>query len=350
MQIAFSPMTGKKGRRVETVSPERVRLSAAEARELAVRSLSRIGYDDEEAGIVADHVMDAALCGYEYSGLPKILNVAEHKRLRQPRRLMKAVRETPVSVRFDGGNNVGMVAQYRATCAAIEKAREHGFAVVGVNNSWLSGRSALYVELIARAGLIGIHTVSSTRHVAPPGAARASIGTNPIAFGFPTLADPVVIDLGTSAFMSTDLEFRIRRHELLPEDVAIDQHGNPTRDPVLARLGALLTFGGYKGFAIAVAMRALGVLAGAGDDVEQTYGYLTIAIKPDLLVDLDDYRRYLTAAIEEIKATPRQPGVDEIRIPSERSFRDRRRNLRDGIVIDRHIYEALLALPQGRLR
>ena len=39
--------------------------------------------DAEEARIIADNVMDAALCGYEYSGLPKILNVVEHKRLRQ---------------------------------------------------------------------------------------------------------------------------------------------------------------------------------------------------------------------------------------------------------------------------
>jgi hypothetical protein len=28
-----------------------------------------IGYDAEEARIIADHVIDAALCGYEYSGL-----------------------------------------------------------------------------------------------------------------------------------------------------------------------------------------------------------------------------------------------------------------------------------------
>jgi len=329
-------------------SSERVHLSVAEARELAINSLSRIGYDATEARIVADHVIDAALCGYEYSGLPKILNVAEHRRQREPRRPLRALRETPVSVRYDGGNNVGMVTMFHATHTAIAKAREHGFSVVGVNNSWLSGRSAYYVEMIAREGLIGIHTVSSTRHVAPPGGTRAAIGTNPIAFGFPTAAEPVVIDLGTSAFMSTDLEFRIRRRETLPEGVAIDAQGSPTRDPALARLGALLPFGGHKGFALAVAMQALGVLAGAGDDVEKSYGYLVIAIKPDLLVDLADYRRHLSEAIAHIKATPRQPGVDEIRIPSERAFRERNRNLRDGIVIDRHIHDTLLALPSSR--
>ena len=331
------------------VAQDRVRLNVAEARSLAEQTLERIGYDADEARIVADHVVDAALCGYEYSGLPKILNVAEHRRLRDPRRHMRALRETAVSALFDGGNNVGMVTVYRATQVAIAKAREHGFAVVGVHNSWVSGRGAHYVEMVARADLVGIHTVSSTRHVAPPGATRPALGTNPVAFAFPTLHDPFVIDMGASAFMSTDLLFRERRGELLPEGVAIDADGRPTRDPTAARLGAILPFGGYKGFALAMAMQGLGVLAGSGMDFEKSYGYLIVAMKPDLLVPLDEYRRHMSEMLERIKAAPRQPGIAEIRLPGERAFRERERNLREGIEIDRRIYDALIALPKGKL-
>src|SRR5690606_20071945 len=104
----------------------------------------------------------------------------------------------------------------------------HGFALVGVNNTWMSGRGSYYVERIANAGLIGIHTVSSRPQVAPPGGTRAAIGTNPISFGFPTADAPFVIDLGTSALMFTDLALRARRGELLPEGVAIDAKGVPT--------------------------------------------------------------------------------------------------------------------------
>ncbi len=56
---------------------ERIHLSVADARDLAEGALRGIGYDDEAARIIADHVIDAALCGYEYSGLPKILNLPE---------------------------------------------------------------------------------------------------------------------------------------------------------------------------------------------------------------------------------------------------------------------------------
>jgi len=329
------------------VSPDRARLSAAEAQTLAEYALKRIGYDADEARIIADHVIDAALCGYEYSGLPKILNVAEHRQLKQPRRPMRALRETPVSALFDGGNNNGMVAMYRVTQIAIAKAREHGFAVVGVNNSWVSGRSAHYVEMAARAGLIGIHSVSSRIHVSAPGAAGPATGTNPIAFGFPTSNEPLLIDMGSAAFMGTDLIFQERRSAVLPEGVAMDAQGRPTRDP--AQVHAILPFGGYKGFALGLAMQALGVLAGSGLSYDKTYGYLIMAIKPDLLLPLEDYRRDMSEMLARVKATPRQPGIDEIRLPGERSFRERARHLEEGIEIDRKIYDALMALPEGKL-
>ncbi len=334
---------------MKMLSPDRVHLTADEARALSVASLKKTGYDDEQAGVIAAHVMDAALCGYEYSGLPKLLNVFEHKNLRQPRRRLKAVYETPVSAMIDGGNNCGMYTLMRAAEMAIEKANQHGFGVIGVNNSWVSGRGAIYVETIARAGLIGIHTVSSTQHVAPPGAAKAAYGTNPLSFGFPTAGEPFVIDMGTSAFMSTDMQFRERRGEALPEGVAIDAQGKPTRDAKAARAGALLSFGGYKGFAMAMAAQALGVFAGSGNDQEKNYGYLMMAMKPDLLMPLADYRKQLSENLARIKATPRQPGVDEIRLPGERSFRERAKHLREGIVIDKFIYDALMAVPEGKL-
>jgi LDH2 family malate/lactate/ureidoglycolate dehydrogenase len=332
---------------MDAISPDRVRLSVKEAQALAEQTLRKIGYDAEEARIIADHVVDAALCGYEYSGLPKILNVAEQRQLRQPRRKMRALRETPVSALFDGGNNNGMVTVYRATQVAIAKASGHGFAVVGANNSWVSGRGAYYVEMAARAGLIGIHSVSSRAHVAAPGGAGRATGTNPVAFAFPTEKEPFVIDVSTAAFMGTDLKFQVRRGALLPEGVAMDKEGRPTRDP--AQVHTILPFGGYKGFAIALAMQALGVLAGSGLGEDKYYGYLVMAIKPDLLLPLEDFRRGMSDMLARIKDTPRQPGVDEIRLPGERSSRERARHLHEGIEIDRKIYDALLALPEGKL-
>jgi LDH2 family malate/lactate/ureidoglycolate dehydrogenase len=243
------------------MAPSRLRLSVAEARNLAEGALQGIGYNCDEARIIADHVIDAALCGYEYSGLAKILNIPESEHFRLPRRSLHVLRETEVSLAFDGGNNVGMLALYHAAQATIDKAAAHGVALVGVTNAWMSGRSAYYVEMIAKRGLVAIHTVASSRLVAPPGGLQAKLGTNPIAIAVPSSRGPIVLDMGTSAFMMTEVMLRERLQQSLPEGVALGPDGQPTTNPSLARRGALLPFGGYKGFGLALMLQALGLLA-----------------------------------------------------------------------------------------
>jgi LDH2 family malate/lactate/ureidoglycolate dehydrogenase len=49
-----------------------------------------------------------------------------------------------------------------------------------------------------------------------------------------------------------------------------------------------------------------------------------------------------------VKATPRQPGVPEIRVPSERSYAERERRQVAGIALERAIYERIEALSTGR--
>ncbi len=332
---------------------DRIRLTVAEARALGEAAMRGAGYDAEDAWILTDHVLDAALCGYEYSGLPKLLNVVDYPLFPHPRHPVTVVRETGPTALLDGGNNSGMIAAYRAAQATITRAGASGLAIVSLGNTWMTGRSAYYCEMIARAGLVVIHTVAAPPAVAPFGGTRPMLGTNPIAFGFPTEGDPLVIDMGTSAFMGTDLQFRARLGTPIPQGVALGPDGEPTTDAKTARRGALLPFGGpeggYKGFGLALAMDALGALATGARPAGDVSGYLFLAFKPDLFVAPEDYRHEVTRRIEMIKATPRQAGVTEIRIPGERGYQTRARLLREGIEIDGKIDRALRRLAEGKL-
>jgi LDH2 family malate/lactate/ureidoglycolate dehydrogenase len=333
---------------MQKISPDRVRLGTQEALELSDRILVHSGYAPADARVISAHFVDAALCGYEYSGMPKLLDAIEHRRAKEPRKPVATLRETPVSILLDGGNNIGMLAVYRATELAIAKARTSGIALVGVTNSWMSGRSAYYMEMVARADLIGVHTVGAARSVAPVGGTKPILGTNPIAFGFPGPAGPLIVDMGTSAIMLTDMSLRQRVGEPLPEGVAIDVEGRPTRDATAAMKGAMLPFGGHKGFGLALAMQAMGILGGSGMlGYDKDYGYVLIVIDPSIMLPVDDYKARLANLVARVKGVPRQPGVDEIRLPSERSFRERERNRPLGIEFDRLIYDRLLAYCPG---
>jgi hypothetical protein len=76
------------------------------------------------------------------------------------------------------GHHFSISAFWKARSASGVSA-SHGIALVSVSDAWMSGRSAYYVEMIANAGLVAIHTAASSRLVAPPGGAGAVLGTNP---------------------------------------------------------------------------------------------------------------------------------------------------------------------------
>jgi L-2-hydroxycarboxylate dehydrogenase (NAD+) len=328
------------------VPSNEVRLTVEEATALGVRGLMQIGYNAEEAGIIAEGLVDAELCGYPALGLARVLTIAENPRTRQPRRPVTIIHETPVSALIDGGNHVGLYALHRAARIAIEKAQSSRIALVGVHNSYLSGRNARYVEMIARAGFIGLHLACSPPVVAPLGGSAPALGTNPIAFGLPGEPDPVVFDMGTSATNYGDVVLASRLQHLLPEGVAVDVSGQPTRDPLGAIAGAILTFGGHKGYGLSFMIQALGLVAGAAlpSGQVQDFGFLFVVFDPGLLIPNDDFRKQLAALIARVKSTRRQPGVEEILVPSERAFRERERRRVDGIRLEQRLYERIAAL------
>ena len=326
--------------------PDTARLSVAEAVALGERALTRAGYAGEDARIIVDQLVDNALCGYTFAGLPRILAIAGDERTRRARTAVRVVHETPISALLDGGNNVGYIAAYRAAEVAIRKARANGMASVGAYNSYYSGRNAYFVEKIVREGLVAFHVSSAHPRVLPPGAARPMLGTNPIAFGFPSADGPVIVDLGTASFMWGEVMLHAQLDRPLPEGVGFDEHGAPSRDAAAVLTGGVAPFGGHKGYALSFAIQALGLLAGAALTRGQVrdYGFLFWVLDPDAMLPAGEFAQQMAQYVREIKNAPRRPGVAEIRIPSERALRERERRRREGIVLERAVVEALNAL------
>ena len=78
-------------------------------------------------------------------------------------------------------------------------------------------------------------------------------------------------------------------------------------------------------------------------------GYFFIVFDPELLMPAADFKRQVAQLIEEVKAVPREPGVDEILIPSERSYRERLQRRKDGhIIIDRQLYNELNEMAHSK--
>src|SRR4051812_24778053 len=234
-------MQGKTGNLIDADGPDTVRLSVADAVEIGERALQRVGYSGEDARIIVDQMIDNALCGYKFAGLPRILAIAGDEKTRAARKPVQVMHETPLSALMDGGNNVGYIVAYRAAEVAIRKAREHGMASVGAYNSYYSGRNAYFVEKVVKEGLVCLHIASAKPRAVPPGAARPALGTNPLCFGFPSANGPVIFDMGTAALMWGDIMLHAHLGQPLPEGIGFDENGKPTTDASAALRGGVAT-------------------------------------------------------------------------------------------------------------
>jgi LDH2 family malate/lactate/ureidoglycolate dehydrogenase len=156
----------------------------------------------------------------------------------------------------------------------------------------------------------------------------------------------VIFDIGTASLMWGEVLLAAETGEELPEGVAFDAYGNPTRDGNAAAKGGVSAFGGHKGYGLALAIQALGLLAGAmiPRNQAQDYGFLFLVVDPGAMLPDNGFAQQMSALVKAIQATPRRPGVAEIRIPSQRAFRERERRRAEGILIDQAVIDALQAL------
>ena len=144
-----------------------------------------------------------------------------------------------------------------------------------------------------------------------------------------------MLDISMSTAARSRFALHQERGEPLPEGWAIDAEGLPTTDPKAGLGGYLLPLGsptaGHKGFGLAMLMDTLsGALSGAkfGIDLQRMadtdarsygIGHFMLAIDPQWFGEVTELRTKIDRMIRDLRSTPRQPNVDRIYAPGERS-------------------------------
>jgi LDH2 family malate/lactate/ureidoglycolate dehydrogenase len=322
-----------------------VKLTAGEATALTRAVLAAAGVPIADADAVAEHLVDAELRGHV--GLARLIGLREDLA-----RHGVSVREPEVSVRgqtatVDGAGRLGIVVALRATEVAAELAAAGGFSFVAAGNHRYSGVLAAYVERLAAVGLIGIAAASGSPLVAPYGAQEALLSTNPIAFGFPVAGGaPVIHDFATSAVSGGEL-LRLRTAGgSVPAGAALDAAGAETLDPAEAMAGVLRAWGGYRGSGLAVSIQLLTLLTGMtpfprGDE---GWGFVVLAIDPSRFLPDGSYPERAAELAELVRATRPLAAEEPVRLPFERSARERQRRRASGLELPAALVEQLRSL------
>ena len=327
-------------------------ISAPDLREQVFALFCAADCPEPAARRVAESLVENNLVGHDSHGVmmapPYVRRILDGHV--NPRGEIRALRETASTALLDCGFNLGQVAARHGMELAMSKAAEHDLGMVVLRSCGHVGRLGEYVTMAAERGYVGLmicNGPSPRGIVAPYGGICRALGTNPIAWGIPGGERPIVVDFATSVCAWGKIGVAMDKGDPVPEGRLIDRHGRPTRDPhVLADGGAMLPFGGHKGYGLSMVVELLGGgLSGVGPTFLRQDGHdqctVLMAVNVEAFGPLADFQEMVTGFSERIKATERAADCDEILVPGEPEWRSKAQRERTGIPLPEKTWERL---------
>ncbi|WP_431981513.1 Ldh family oxidoreductase [Streptomyces qinglanensis] len=321
-------------------------IGAAEGRALADRALRAEGLSAQDAGQVADALVDTSLRGIDTHGLrllPQYLDELATG-VARPRPDIRPVRDRGAGLLLDADGALGVVAGLAAARLAAERAAGLGVCAVAVRNSNHFGAASVYTRELARQELVGLAVTSAASRVAPYGGVEPLFGTNPISLAAATGADEFALDMATSQVCFGEIKQRRSEARQLGNGWATDRSGLATGDPDAAY--ALSPLGGYKGQGLAMAVTLLGsVLTGTPPDWRlsqvgeggpggREVGHLLLAFDPAAFTGKERFAEGLSELLTAVREAPPAAAGAPVVAPGDPQRDHARERTRTGIPLD----------------
>jgi uncharacterized oxidoreductase len=338
-------------------APPRV-VTAAELTALAQRAVRALGATERTAQIVAGSLVEANLVGHDSHGVRRLPAYAAFVRAGQIRPDAEPHAGPPqgATAVVDGALGFGQPAAALATDVVADLAAAHGTATVAIRCCNHVGRLGEWAGRLAERGLAAIALANADPCVAPFGGRERRLGTNPLAWAVPREAGspPVVMDWATAAMAEGKLAIAHAKGEQAPPGVVVDAEGRPSTDPgAFYDGGALLPFGGHKGYGLSAMIELLGgILSGAAPsalpEYDGTNGTVLIAIDVARFgAGEAAFRAQAERFCRVLTDTPLAEGHDEVLVPGELEARTAHERGRDGIPVPEATWQQLHELATG---
>jgi uncharacterized oxidoreductase len=188
--------------------------------------------------------------------------------------------------------------------------------------------------------------------VAPYGGRARVLGTNPFAWAIPRGEEkpPISFDIATSGVAEGKLLVARSKGAQVAPGLIVDTEGEVSTDPeAFYAGGALLPFGGHKGYGLNVLAQMLGRgLAGMDttgfDGPRGANGPIVMAIDVGPFTPLDHFAAEIEAQGALITGSPTMTGFDKVQLPGDPELAIREQRLADGIPIPDRMWADLAAL------
>ena len=300
--------------------------------DLAYNVIKKHGCDEFNADLVATTVTHAERDGSVSHGLFRIPGYVSSLKSKKVNGVSRPSNKflTQNAIRVEGDLGFAPVAIRVGLPELVKTTNKHGVGVLTITNTHHFAALWHETEFLAENNLIGIACTAYKPSVAPAGAKKPLFGTNPISFSWPRKNNtPVVFDMATSTMAMGEVQVAARDGHKVPFGTGLDKEGKKTDDPsLIANGGVLLTFGDYKGSAIAMMIELLAAgLVGDlfsfeakeednNDGGPARGGEFIMALSPELIAG-ENWNEHAEKFFLQMKS------LDGVRLPGERRHRNR---------------------------
>lgn len=280
-----------------------------ELKELATRILLAKGASEREARVVVDDYLDAELRGRHSHGFASFgVAVSAFG----GKGAYRAVQSKGPILQIEGNGDCGHVVAREAIDLALsdpERPKVQAIGIRGITRFNCPGVIARYGA--ERGAVTLVWEYGGKNFMIPHGGTEAALSTNPLGIGIPHTDPPFVVDIALSEKAIGFVELAKLSGEAIPESWGVDEKGRATTDP--HRVAAVKPYGGYKGYALALAFEILsGPLVGAAVGSKGSLGErgaLILLIDPTAFGQTaGEFREQVAALLREIgESAPADP-------------------------------------------
>jgi len=331
--------------------------------DLVTAVFERTSCSPAESRRIAKNLVEANLTGHDSHGVvrvPRYVDYLANDVQRAGKELVTLLDHGPLLL-VDGDYGMGQTVGPLAVDVGIERAREHGLAIVALRKAGHLGRIGAFAEQAAAQGLVSMHivNVANSRLVAPFGSTDRRMGTNPYAFGVPRPdAPPVIHDFATSIVAEGKTMVALQGGPAVPDNALVGPNGI-TGDPSVlysqspgqrpdsnGGVGALRAMGDHKGSGLSVMCELLaGALTGTGtagpDEIRFANGMLSIYIDPTRIDPDDSFADSVTSYIDWFLAANPIDADDPVKLPGDRERERMSERLANGITLTAALWRSI---------
>lgn len=228
-----------------------------------------------------------------------------------------------------------------------------GCVAIANTNHWM--RAGFYGHQAAKNGFAFIAWTNTIGNMPAWGATNCKLGNNPMVFALPFGKSAVVLDFAMSQFSYGKMETLKMEGKELPFAGGFNTKGELTNQPgEILESERPLPIGYWKGTGLSLLLDIFAAILSGGlatheiskSKVEYGVSQVFIAIDLKKLKNYPSIENTISEIIKDLKNSVPENEHSEIRYPGERIANTREVNLKNGIPVNKKVWEEIIRLKQ----